>query len=557
MPNNSKSTGLLRPAALVLLALLILAPLLFYPFARDHGMYMVVAETMSRGGMPYADAWDLKTPGIFVVFRTALGLFGRNMWGVRVLELIFLAGTALALCRLGRRLDPGRVTGPLGSAFFLLFLGHHLNYWHTAQAESFLMLPLVLSIDFALQALDQRQRRPAAVCAVLSGCCLGLVFIFKFPNILPIACCLPLVFLARERSPGEEPPPKRSTLWPATAWFAAGTLLPPLATAVWFALGGALGDLVEALFVFAPRYAGVTVSGALLVHGLKVFSGFFLPGQGLMLPKLLCLSGLAVCLVRGRGGMRVILPLWFVLSLTVIWIQGKFFLYHYLPLYLPCALLAGVAADRAARTLSQRVRGTDVSRRRAGTLFIAALLLLPFLLDAGTLRRHWSEALAAAPVTAAGQDLSAYRDGTDFSLAADLAMADYLRRRTGPDETVFIWGYETLVYFLADRPPASRFITHQPLASRWQMAGWREELLSDLSGRPPARILVLRNDAMPALTASTLDSAGLLHEFPELERFISRHYRLETEIEDFLVYCPLDTGQPPPQATGGSTDAEH
>lgn len=558
MPTSkSRTTGLLRAAALLLLALLILAPLLCYPFARDHGMYMVVAETISRGGMPYADAWDLKTPGIFVVFRAALGLFGRNMWGVRVLELLFLSGTALALCRLGNRLDPGRASGPLGAAFFLLFLGHHLNYWHTSQAESFLMLPLVLSIDFAVQALDQRHRRPAAVRAVLSGCCLGLVFIFKFPNILPIACCLPLLFLGRARGPGEDPPPKRSIPWPATAWFAAGAFLPLLVTAAWFTLGGALGDLVQALFVFAPRYAGVTVSGALLVHGLKVFAGFFLPGQGLMLPKLLCLSGLAICLLRGRGGTRLVLPLWFVLSLAVIWIQGKFFLYHYLPLYLPCALLAGVAADRTARALSRRVRGTDASRRRSVTLFSAVLLLLPFLLDAGTLRRHWGEALSAAPVTADGKDLGLYRDGTDFSLAADLAMADYLRRSTKPHETVYIWGYETLVYFLADRSPASRFITHQPLASRWQMPGWRDELLSDLSDRRPARILVLRRDAMPALTGSTLDSAGLLREFPELERFITRHYRLETEIEDFLVYGPRDAGRPAIAGTEGSNDAEH
>ena len=37
-------------------------------------------------------------------------------------------------------------------------------------------------------------------------------------------------------------------------------------------------------------------------------------------------------------------------------------------------------------------------------------------------------------------------------------------------------------------------------------------------------------------------SAGLLREFPELDSFISRYYRLETEIEDFLVYRPLNAG---------------
>jgi len=552
MPSSRfRTAGLLQAAALLLLALVILAPLLYYPFARDHGMYMVVAETMSRGGMPYADAWDLKTPGIFLVFRTALGLFGRVMWGVRVLELVSLAATALVLARMGRSLLPDLpAAGPLGAAWFLLFVGRNLNYWHTAQAESFLMLPLVLSIHLALGALGGRQIRRATLSAAFSGLFIGLVFIFKFPNVLPLACCIPLLFQARS----SETALRRL---PLLAWFTGGALLVPALTAAWFAIGGAWAPMVETLFVFAPRYAGITVSPGLLGHGLKVFAGFFLPGQGLLLLKWLCLAGLIVCLGSKRSAGRFVLPLWFALSLAVIWVQGKFFLYHYLPFYLPVALLAGLAAAAMARALSGRVRGDERSRRRGGSVLIFIVLLLPFLSDNARVRQQRGAAMGAAPVTAPGKDLSLYSDGTDFSLAADLEVAEYLRQNTGPHDTLFIWGYETLVYFLSERAPASRFVSHQPLASRWQMPGWREELLADLERNRPARILVLRRDAMPAVTGSTLDSAGLLREFPELERFISRQYRLETEIEDFLVYGPLESGQSPIAGTEGSNNAEH
>ncbi len=68
---------------------------------------------------------------------------------------------------------------------------------------------------------------------------------------------------------------------------------------------------------------------------------------------------------------------------------------------------------------------------------------------------------------------------------------------------------------------------------------------------------MLRNDAMPAVTGSALDSAGLLREFPELNRLIEQKYTLETEIEDFLVYRPSDAGQPLATDSGGSTDDEH
>jgi hypothetical protein len=555
MPKRKLSiAGLSIVVGLVLLALIILAPLLYYPFARDHGMYMVVAETMARGGMPYADAWDLKPPGIFFVFRTALGLFGRNMWGVRVLELVFLAATALALGRLGRRLAPGSPAGAIGAAWFLLFLGHNLNYWHTAQAESFLLLPLVLGLDLSLKAMTETPPRAAAA-AALSGLCMGLVFIFKFPNILPFACVLPLAF-SSSGGAGPDGRPRPSRHLPTLAWFAAGSLLPPALAAGWFAAGGAWTQMLDALFVFAPRYAVITASPGLLAHGFKVFSGFFLSMHGLFLLKWLALAGLVVCLGAKKSPGRFVLPLWLALSLAVIWVQGKFFLYHYLPLYLPVALLAGVAISRLAAVLAGRVRGTETAKRRVLYGLLSIGLVLPFLCDMGTLSNHWRNALAAHPVSPGGPGMEQYSDGTDFSLAADLEMAEYLRQNTGPGDTLFIWGYETLVYFLSDRVPASRFVSHQPLASRWQMPGWREELLTDLEARQPARILVLRNDAMPAVTGATRDSAGLLREFPELERFIARRYHVETEIEDFQVYSLV--AAPPDGLSGaGDTDDEH
>jgi hypothetical protein len=43
------------------------------------------------------------------------------------------------------------------------------------------------------------------------------------------------------------------------------------------------------------------------------------------------------------------------------------------------------------------------------------------------------------------------------------ATADYVRRHTPVDGTVFLWAHAADVYFLAERRPASRFIYPQPL----------------------------------------------------------------------------------------------
>src|SRR6185436_15012504 len=104
----------------------------------------------------------------------------------------------------------------------------------------------------------------------------------------------------------------------------------------------------------------------------------------------------------------------------------------------------------------------------------------------------------------------------DYNLEADRQLARELQQRTSPTDSVFIWGFEPVVYFLAERRPASRFIYNVPQRVTWERDYARAELMRDLEASKPAAIVVQRHDVFPAVTGDALDSRDSLPFFPEL-----------------------------------------
>src|SRR6266566_3898106 len=89
-PNPSGPASPERPRrdtlALGLLAAALLLPSLFYPFARDQGVFAYVGSLILKGGWPYRDVWEVKPPGIYYTYAAMLGCTGSTMAGVRACD---------------------------------------------------------------------------------------------------------------------------------------------------------------------------------------------------------------------------------------------------------------------------------------------------------------------------------------------------------------------------------------------------------------------------------------------------------------------------------------
>jgi MFS family permease len=508
--------------AILLLAVgaALLAPLLTYPFGRDQGAFAAVADVIGRGGIPYRDAWEMKTPGVFYLYWAGFALFGRSMLAPRLLDFLFTLAAAAAVCAVGIRL----LSRWAGIAAALLFIVRYVaghGFWNTAQCEGFASLPLTLAALALVAAEGRRSRALAAVCGAL----IALAVIIKFT--LAIFLALPLLAAAF----ADEPP--RSRLARAASYAAGCAAVLAIAAALlWRA--GALRDMIEIVFLWNAEYARLPVPFPLaqsLPHQTARFL-LGLPYPFLFPVGLLALIGAVDLAARPASGrMRWFIPAWALAMMAAVWVQGKYYTYHWLPTLPPLALLA-----------AQGLRGISAALRRGASPAAARALralgiavLVAALGFAYWTSLHWPVRHLLGR-TSRAEFLSRYNRHGDFSLTADREVAAFLRDHTDPADPIFVWGFEPLIYFLADRPPASRFIYTIPLVTAWSPPEWRAELVRDLTRERPPLIVVARSDPLPWMTGRSDDSAAQLDGYPELSRLLHARYRPARTIEDFDIW---------------------
>jgi hypothetical protein len=495
--------------------------ILLFGHGRDQGIYSVVAESMLQGGMPYRDAWDFKPPGIFVLFAFAEALFGKSMVSIRLVEVAGLVGSVFAYRRIALRAFGSRLPGTVGGALAVL-IHAQLEFWHTSQPESFggMATAFALAIVVGPGSTSERlaSRRSAWACA---GALFGVAFLLKPPlGGAAFPCALYLAgseFLVTRRVVRGLVPP---------LVVGAASLVPIAACAIWFQLRGAWPALSWTLFEFTPGYTrlGWNYSlTSLFQYGVEqavTYFSFVIPAglaAAVFLPRLH---------PRERGVVALVLGVTLVQVLGIA-LQAKFFQYHYgatLPLLafvsglgltklwnytqrIPLVPALGVVAYVAA--LGKLVEARTATPQVPGTFWERSADRIAFTL----FRRESRDVLEHRLYLAA-----------DYSLGADRTIAREVSRYTSPNDAVFVWGFEPMIYWLSGRRPASRYVYNVPQRATWQRERARDELLADLRANPPRVVIIQHGDYFRFVTGDDLDSAAALSTFPELATILEDDY---------------------------------
>jgi len=126
---------------------------------------------------------------------------------------------------------------------------------------------------------------------------------------------------------------------------------------------------------------------------------------------------------------------------------------------------------------------------------------------------------------------------TDLEKLHDqMAVIDYLRMDSAPQDAVYVWGTAPAINFLSQRRSVSRFVSNLGLISPWGPERWRAELVRDLTKTPPRFIVVERHDAVPGVSYTRRDSEEMLQTFPALADFLHLRYRSVRHLTDFEIY---------------------
>ncbi len=500
-------------------------PTLVMPLHPDQASFAMVGRVVSTGGFPYRDVWDLKAPGMYFLYALAVhGPFelARN---VRLFNLGWTALSAALIVELGRRWWNWR-SALIAALLYALIWSTDTPFWESGQPDSLAVLPIVL----ALLLYEAAHGRRALVFA--AGLALGFVIDLRFTA----ALLVPAVPVVEAAAAGRAWP----RVWLGRALMLGAGIAAVLALQAAYLLAGhALGE-----FVAAMRWgAGYTRLGGpwnppggptLMAYAAVLrqdFWGWATPRLALTLPALASLAAGAFVL-RDR---RIAQLLAFVLlSYAGVAAQMKFFTYHYGYIIVFLALAAGWGLERA---LASRAGSHMRLPALATALAFAALML-----SSGEV---WDNGVAQWRAYLAYERRPAQRDGALLATPGYIAeqqVAGYIRARTSPADSMYVWGFDPMLYLLAGRAPANRFLFPYPMMSAWAPRRWQDELVDDLRARRPAYIVLLREYPEYWIVGHEIGDVEFIERYPALQQFLDQDYQPETEIADRILYRRRDTG---------------
>lgn len=335
---NVHGTALTRrfTRAIVWICVLALAAVhLPLPLTGDQALYMYGAKSLAEGQALYLDFWDVKQPGVYLFYLLAGTLFSFDEVGLHILEALWFGLAAWFAYRIGRQSGSKNVLMLLIPLFTAGTYFVAVSPWHMAQPDGLLTTPLA-GVAWALcdrQALTSRHSR-----LIVAGVFSGLAAIFKVSVII-----VPLAMIAAWYLTTWSDAAVRDRFGRLRdyAWILAGVLLPLSAVTLWFALHGALGQLIWTTF----HYPFIALS-EIERHSSDFYfaARWFLDGTIFWLPFAAIGSAWSIRKVLHRnvsGQPGVLMLVWLVVGALTILLQYHYFwAFHFNQFFVPMGVLA-------------------------------------------------------------------------------------------------------------------------------------------------------------------------------------------------------------------------
>jgi len=450
---------------LCLLAVAVLVPTAAKTFrrtpGRDSGVFLYTGWRILEGDVPYRDVWDHKPPLIHYINAAGLFLGRDTLWGVWAIEALSLCAAAALGFVLMRRAW-GDLPALFGSMAWLMTCVVIFEYSNVTEMYA-------LPIQFLIMLSFQRSEEKGDIGwrGVVIGLGFALLFFLR-QNLVGAGVAAVVCFVVSRAA---------SRRWHELSvgleMLALGAVSVAVAVIAYFAARGALGSFWNEVFTYNFAYVAGTGGRA-----RSVASGLLLLARSGL--SVLALAGWvwgAAAMCRGGRGMsKAALALLSValvglpVELVLAGASGRSFPHYYIA-WLP--VLGVLSAFLASAVISAIMRGRPHE---------------PVL-------RPW---MVAVCLVLAGVPLAvrfAPRATAHATRRAGNPVASYIMEKTGPGDSVLIWGAEARLNFLARRRAPTRFVYQYPLYMRgYQKAGHVRRLLRDLSLDPPALII----DASPS-----------------------------------------------------------
>lgn len=413
---------------------------------------------ISDGLRPYVDAFDNKTPGIFLLHAVSYALFGLNFWFPRIVASGALAFTALIVSDIAWIMTRHRaVTLLSGSIFVSSCLWKSFGWRFVSETESFVILFTSLAYWLILRHRDMFNWRVL----FLAGVSLGFAIGFKQTALVTIAGMTLCLFVFLQLSLLSCIP------------FATGALMSFAAVSLPIIVSG-----VDTWTYLYHSWVLIFISGSAgpvdydLQWRLNRFVQAFFSRRIVLFYPMLA----AVWIFRNRITNRsffMILLTWLGFEFLALNVSGSYATHHFRLLAPPLSIMAAMAVMEISQWLNVRFR------IRPQFVLVACLFLwFPFYFEipaniyhhiAG--REAWDgDCHISEPFPNDGQQKSAGR---------------WIRDHTNAGDRIYIAGASAIVTFYSERVSSSRFFSTFPIPRQME-----DVFALDLEEYPPVLLLI-------------------------------------------------------------------
>jgi hypothetical protein len=419
--------------------------------SRDSGVFLYMGWRFISGDIPYRDVWDHKPPLIYFVDALGLGLTPDSIWGVWLLQFIFVFLTFFLIYKIldGEFGIAAALAGSITLTSGLLTVLEQGNV-----TEEYALVFQALCFWLFIRA--QKNNFPVRA-SFWIGIVGGLAFNFKQTTIgVWIAYAL-IVFAVRIS--------QRKSPFLDFLSLLAGWLIPSLILVIYFASRNALMDYWEQAFLYNFTYIGKHEGIRRLIP--VFFKGFLLLSQGgvLYLAALGWLAGLGYMWVHRKAALHPLILIALVnlpIEVLLITISGRSIIHYYVTLLPVMAILTGALIYAVPRLLEKIPNGSFQKISRWTPII---LLVVVIIFQFGQIK-YYPEYVRVLAIN-------------EYA-----PVIDYISQNTEEGDRVLIIGAESAVNFLTRREAPTRYVYQYPLALLGRRPMFEEYFNQILENKP-------------------------------------------------------------------------
>lgn len=439
-------------------------PSLFEPYwYGDEGVYQAIGVAIRNGRLLYSGIWDNKPPLLYTLYA----VFNSDQFLVRLVSLIFGIATIVVFYHLAQRIFNRQKTSILATSLFTLLFSLPLLEGNIANAENFMLLPIVsgaLVLTHINSSILQRSQNKNLLLIFLSGLLLGIAFLFKIVALFDfLAFSLFILFIDGRLFEHLKNKKYFSFEVKKLILFGAGFSMLPILTSLFFLIKGALPDFLKATFFSNIGYVG--------------YGNTLIIPQGLLILKFLVLSIFSLYIFKKRaalGAGPVLILLWFSFSLFNAFFSQRPYS-HYLLVLIPSFSLA----------LGLLVESTRYKVFLSFILLISLVLVIKNFTFYTKVIPYYNNFLT---FIMGGKSVSEYQGFFDKFTPIDYELAMYINTHAQPQDNIFTWGNNAQLYKLTDKLPPGRYAVAYHITG---MKNGIQETARDISLHKPKIIILM------------------------------------------------------------------